>query len=52
VNSEGLTENPAQNLIDIVRQLERTYGVNDHAQVELVYRPNGGSPQEWRWPEK
>jgi hypothetical protein len=52
VPSEGVYENPAQNLIDIVRQRERTYGGNDHAQVELVYRPNGGSPQEWRWPEK
>ena len=50
--SEGVYENPAQNLIDIIRQREQTYGRNDQAEVVLVYRPNGGSPQEWRWPEK
>jgi len=49
--SEGVYENPAQNLIDIMRQREFTYGLQDHAEVELVYRPNGGLPQEWRWPE-
>jgi hypothetical protein len=52
VLSEGITENPVQNLMDIVRQRERTYGRNDHAAVELVYRPNGGPAREWRWPEK
>jgi hypothetical protein len=50
--SEGMYENPVQNMIDIMRQRERTYGRNDHAEVKLVYRPNGGTPQEWRWPEK
>ena len=49
---EGVYENPAQNLIDIVSQRERTYGRNDHAEVVLTYRPNGGLAQEWRWPEK
>jgi hypothetical protein len=50
--SEGVYENPAQNMIDIMRQRERTYGRNDQAEVMLVYRPNGGLAQEWRWPEK
>jgi hypothetical protein len=49
---EGVYENPAQNIIDIVKQRERTYGRNDQAEVVFVYRPNGGLPQEWRWPEK
>jgi hypothetical protein len=49
---DGVYENPAENLIDIVRQRERTYGRNDRAEALLVYRPNGGAPQEWRWPEK
>jgi hypothetical protein len=49
---EGVYENPAQNIIDIVRQRERTYGRNDQAEVVFVYRPNGGLPEEWRWPEK
>lgn len=49
--SEGVYENPAQNMIDILRQREQTYGRNDQAEVLLVYRPNGGLPQEWRWPE-
>ena len=48
----GLYENPAQNIIDMVSQRERTYGRNDHAEVVLDYRPNGGAAQEWRWPEK
>jgi phage tail protein X len=52
VRSEGITENPIQNLMDIVRQREQTYGRNDHAAVELVYHPNGGPAREWRWPEK
>ena len=50
--SESVYENPVQNMVDIMRQREQTYGRNDHAEVVLVYRPNGGSPQEWRWPEK
>lgn len=50
--SEGVYENPAQNLIDIVRQREQTYGRNDQAEAMLVYRPDGGAAQEWRWPEK
>jgi hypothetical protein len=50
--SEGVYENPAQNLVDIVRQRERTYGRNDQAKVVLTFRPNGGTAQEWRWPEK
>lgn len=47
---QGLYENPAQNLIDMVSQRERTYGRNDHAEVVLQYQPNGGEVQEWRWP--
>jgi len=45
-------ENPAQNLMDIVRQREQTYGWDDRAQVVLFYRPNGGPTQQWQWPEK
>src|SRR5579863_10326454 len=47
---EGVYENPAQNLIDIVSQREKTYGRKDRAKAVLSYRPNGGAPQEWRWP--
>jgi len=49
---EGVYENPAQNMIDIIRQNEQTYGRKEQAEVELAYRPNGGPVQEWRWPEK
>jgi hypothetical protein len=49
---EGVYENPVQNLVDIIRQREQTYGRNDQAKVVLAYRPNGGPVQEWRWPEK
>jgi hypothetical protein len=50
--SEGVYENPAQNMIDIIQQNEQTYGRNEQAEVELAYRPNGGPVQEWRWPQK
>ena len=50
--AEQVYENPARNIMDIVQQRERTYSRDDHAEVFLVYRPNGESPQEWRWPEK
>jgi len=49
---EQVYENPARNIMDIVEQRELTYGRNDHAEVLLVYRPNGEPPQEWRWPDK
>ena len=49
---EGVYEEPVQNIMDIVRQREQTYGRNDQAEVLLIYRPNGGLPKEWRWPQK
>jgi len=49
---KSMYENPPQNIMDIVRQYERTYGRKDHAQVLLQYRLNGGSQQQWQWPEK
>ena len=49
--TEGVYENPIQNIMDIVRQRERTYGQTDGVRVDLVYRPNGGVTQEWLWPE-
>lgn len=46
-------QNPAQNMIDLIRQYEQTYGRNDQARVVLWYRPNGRGPiQVWRWPEE
>ena len=51
VPAQGVYENPVQNLIEIVSERERTYGRNDHAEVLLTYRPNGGAAQEWRWPK-
>jgi hypothetical protein len=50
--SEGVYENPVQNLKDMVSQRERTYGRKDKAEVVLTYRPNGGPAQEWQWPAK
>jgi hypothetical protein len=49
--AEQVYEFPAENIMDIVRQRERTYGARDGAQVLLTYRPDGGPAQEWRWPE-
>lgn len=52
IPAAGVYENPAENLIEIVQERERTYGRNDHADVVLDYRPNGGPQQEWRWPQR
>jgi hypothetical protein len=46
--SKGWYENPAENIIDIVNQFERTVGRNDAAQVLLVYSVDGGHSREWQ----
>jgi hypothetical protein len=52
VADHGWYENPAANIMDIVRQYEQTDGEHDAAQVLLMYRLDGGHEQEWRWPER
>jgi len=52
VAEHGWYENPAENIMDIVRQYERTDGNKDTAQVKLIYRVDGGQNKEWRWPEQ
>ena len=46
----GVYEFPAQHIIDAIQQYEQTYGREDHAQVLLTYRLNGGDKRQWRWP--
>ncbi len=42
---------PVENIMDIVRQYEQTYGRDEQAEAVLLYRRNGIGPiQEWRWP--
>ena|SRR6516165_10293584 len=50
--SKGWYENPAENIIDIVNQYERTVGSSDTARVDLVYSVDGGHTREWQWPAK
>jgi hypothetical protein len=50
IDAERIYQNPAQNLKDTIQQRETTYGRNDHAEVRLLLRPNGGELQEWKWP--
>ena len=50
LRAESVYEYPPQNLMDIVRQREQTYGHADNAQVVLTYHVNRGPTQEWRWP--
>lgn len=45
-------ENPATHIMDTVRQYEKTYGRDDHADVVLRWSLNGHDPQTWRWPEE
>ena len=52
VADHGWYENPAANIMDIVRQYEQTLGKNDTAQIQLIYRVDGGQTAEWRWPEQ
>jgi hypothetical protein len=47
---EYVYQNPPQNIEDIIRQYEQTYGSKDQTQVNLLYREAGGPPQQWRWP--
>jgi hypothetical protein len=47
---KGWYENPAENIMDIVRQYERTEGRNESARVLLVYSVDGGQAREWQWP--
>jgi hypothetical protein len=51
VADHGWYENPAANIMDIVRQYEQTVGAKDPAQVQLIYRVDGGPLQEWQWPK-
>lgn len=41
-----------QNLINLVRQRERTYGRDDGARVTVRYSVNGAPTQSWTWPER
>jgi hypothetical protein len=47
---EYVYQNPPENIEDILRQYEQTYGKKDHAEVLLLYRVAGGPPQQWQWP--
>jgi hypothetical protein len=48
---KSLYEAPAEQLLAEVRQYELTYGRADAAQLQLRYRVNGHTVQEWRWPQ-
>ncbi|HLH29975.1 MAG TPA: hypothetical protein VKY31_02155 [Terriglobia bacterium] len=52
VADRGWYENPAANIMDIVRQYEATAGSKDMAMVRLTYRLDGGGTKEWQWPEQ
>ncbi len=45
----GVWEFPPEQLIDIVRQYEQTYGRQQHAHVLLDYRLDGGARHAWTW---
>src|SRR4051812_9183584 len=49
VPEHGWYENPAENIMDIVRQYECTYGKGDGAEVRLSYQLDGGERREWLW---
>jgi hypothetical protein len=50
LEQRGLYQDPAQHIMDIVRQYEQTYGRADHAQIIMTYRINGHENKKWRWP--
>ena len=51
IPDQGLYENPAQNIIDLIEQYERTYGRKDHVEVDLTFRNSGGPESHWHYPE-
>jgi hypothetical protein len=50
IPDKGLYENPAQNIIDLIEQYERTYGRKDRVEVSLTYRTSGGPESHWHYP--
>jgi hypothetical protein len=46
---EGLIEEPATDIEDLIRQYEQTYGRTDHAHVTYTYQINGGPQEVWSW---
>jgi hypothetical protein len=50
IPEKGLYENPAQNIIDLIEQYEKTRGRNDDVEVNLTYRNSGGPEFHWHYP--
>jgi len=48
---EYFYQNPPENIEDILRQYEQTYGKKDPAEIRLLYRVAGGPSQQWQWPQ-
>ncbi len=38
------------NVLNMVEQYEKTYGINDNAQVKIIYATNGHQKQTWKYP--
>jgi hypothetical protein len=47
---KGVNSRSIQDEKGIIMQYEQTYGKNEHAEVTLRYRVNGGAEQVWHWP--
>ncbi len=45
----GWEQRSIHNIISLISQYERSYGINDNAQVMMRYSKNGHHEQEWRF---
>ncbi|MBR9914925.1 MAG: DUF3421 domain-containing protein [Algicola sp.] len=48
---KGWEQRSIHNIISLIRQYERSYGKNDHAEVTLIYATNGHPEQTWIYNE-
>ncbi|WP_400079033.1 hypothetical protein [Winogradskyella sp. R77965] len=47
-SSKGWEARSMDNIFSLVRQYEKTYGVNDNASVIIVYKTNGHKQKQWQ----
>jgi len=44
---KGWEQRSIHNIFSLISQYEQTYGLDDNAQVKMIYSTNGNDEQEW-----
>lgn len=45
---KGWEQRSIDNVFSLIKQYERTYGKDDHAEVKVIYSTNGHPEKEWK----